>query len=414
MRIQILILGWLLPVLCQAGDGQQVVARYDLSDSGMGDYSEEKGYGLIRGNPFTDDAFVFAAQLPEGDYQVRVQLLPAKNPEPITIKSESRRLMLFNHQPPPDKAEIVSFNVNIRTPRLDDGGTVQLNDREIGVWHWDDRLELEFHASPGTVGGITVIPTDSLVTIFIAGDSTVTDQPEEPWTAWGQILPVFFGPEVVVANYAESGLALSTFIGHRRFEKILESIEPGDFLLIQFGHNDQKEKGDGIGPWESYRNRLLEVIETARSHGALPVLITPMQRRRFDDQDRQFATLGDFPLVMRRVAAEEKVPLIDLNQMSATLYAALGPEGTTRAFVHYPAGTFPGQDKPLKDDTHFNPYGGYELARCIVEGIKLRVPYMARYLKPDIPPFDPASPDPFGSVNIPPSKGASFEKPLGN
>jgi len=410
--LYVLMAAW--PVLCLANEDS--ILQFSLShpSTAVEAYAESRGSGLIRGNPSTDDSFVFAVQLPEGSYRVGVDLLPAEDPQPVTIKSESRRLMVENHVPPSGKADHFTFNVNIRTPKLKAGGSVQLNDREIGVWHWDDRLELEIHARPGTVGTISIEPARDVVTVYLAGDSTVTDQPEEPWIGWGQMLPRFFGPEVVVANHAESGLALSSFFAHHRIDKILENIRPGDYLFIQFGHNDQKERGEGIGPWESYRDYLLAVIKIARKIGAKPVLITSMQRRRFDDECRQFATLGDYPLVMRRVAAESGVPLIDLNQMSATLYAALGPEGTIKAFVHYPAGSFPGQDKPIKDDTHFNPYGGYELARCVVEGIRLEVPALARYLDPDVPPFDPASPDPFEAVNIPPSGGASFEKPLGN
>ncbi|MFW6353454.1 MAG: rhamnogalacturonan acetylesterase, partial [Verrucomicrobiota bacterium] len=97
-----------------------------------------------------------------------------------------------------------------------------------------------------------------------------------------------------------------------------------------------------------------------------------------------------------------------------TLYAALGPEGSKRAFVHYPAGTFPGQEKPLKDDTHFNPYGGYQLARSVVEGIRLALPDLATQLREDVGPYDPASPDPFAAVEIPPSPRASFDRPLGD
>lgn len=362
-----------------------------------------------------DEPIILSIPLPEGSYQVEVSLSAVDQSIPLTVKSESRRLMVDHWVPPSGEASEVVFNVNIRTPALSDGGSVSLNDREIGVWHWDDQLELELHGPLGAITDIAIqpVPRDT-VTVFVAGDSTVTDQPEEPWTGWGQILPAFFGPEVVVANHAESGLALSTFRAHRRFDKILESIDVGDYLFIQFGHNDQKERGEGIGPWHSYREHLEFVIGKTREKGASPVLITPMQRRRFDEAYRQFSTLGDFPLVMRRVAAELEVPLIDLNQMSATLYAALGSEGSKRAFVHYPAHTFPGQEKALEDDTHFNPYGGYELARCIVEGIRLQLPRLAEKLRPGIPSFDPASPDPFESVKIPPSPVSTFHKPLGN
>jgi lysophospholipase L1-like esterase len=362
-----------------------------------------------------DEPVILSIPLPEGSYRVEMDLIGVPSPQPITVKSESRRLMIDRHLAEPDIASTQVFNANLRTPALSDGGAVELNDREIGVWHWNERLELEIHARLSEIKGFHIRPvTDEVVTIYLAGDSTVTDQPEEPWAGWGQMLPAFFGPDVVVANHAESGLALSSFRAHRRFEKILESIQPGDYLFIQFGHNDQKEQGEGIGPWDSYSDHLRFVIGETRAHGAIPVLVTSMQRRRFDAEYRQFSTLGEFPLAMRRVAAELDVPLIDLNQMSATLYAALGPEGTKNAFVHYPAGTFPRQEKALKDDTHFNAYGAYELARCVVEGIRLELPRLAEKLRPEIDPFDPATPDPFEAVNIPLSPGATFDRPLGN
>src|SRR5207244_4091552 len=107
----------------------------------------------------------------------------------------------------------------------------------------------------------------------------------------------------------------------------------------------------------------------------------------------------------------EKVPVIDLNAMSLKFYEALGPEESKKAFVHYPAGTFPGQDKELKDDTHHNVYGGYELAKCVVEGIKTNVPALAKFLTNDTPAFDPSHPDAPERVQIPPSPTTSAEKP---
>src|SRR5207302_2127569 len=101
-----------------------------------------------------------------------------------------------------------------------------------------------------------------------------------------------------------------------------------------------------------------------------PVLVTSMNRRTFGADGKITNSLGDFPEAVRQVAREEKVPLIDLHAMSAKFYEAMGPTDSTRAFVQYPANTFPGQPKELKDNTHFNAYGAYELARCVVEGIK--------------------------------------------
>ena len=139
-----------------------------------------------------------------------------------------------------------------------------------------------------------------------------------------------------------------------------------------------------------------------------------MHRRSFDSLGHILNTLSDYPEAMRQTAKEEKVALIDLNAMSRILYEAWGPEASVKAFVHYPANTFPGQDKELKDDTHFNPYGAYELARCIVQSIKDQQLVFAKYLRKDIPAFHPAKPDAIEKWYWPQSPLVSSARPDGN
>jgi lysophospholipase L1-like esterase len=271
------------------------------------------------------------------------------------------------------------------------------------VLHWDDKLTLEFSNRRPCVCALEIARVDDAITVYIAGDSTVTDQPREPWAAWGQILPRFFKPGVAVANHAESGEALRSFLGEKRLDKILSTIKPGDYLFIQFGHNDQKERGPNVGAFTSYKDSLKHYIKEAKERGAIPVLVTSMHRRTFAEDGTIKDSLGDYPEAVRQAAREDDVPLIDLNAMSKTFYEALGPEASKKAFVHYPAGTLPGQEQALKDDTHFNAYGGYELARCIVEGIKADELGLARFLVDDVPPFDPSHPDPVATWSLPPS-----------
>jgi lysophospholipase L1-like esterase len=249
------------------------------------------------------------------------------------------------------------------------------------------------------------------VTVYLAGDSTVTNQEHEPWCAWGQMLPRFFGPGVAVANHAHSGEALISFAAERRLDKIAETIKAGDYLFVQFAHNDQKPGGAHADPATTYPKQLRRYIGVARKVGATPVLVTSMHRRRFDEAGKLVNTLGDYPDAVRRVAREEKVPLVDLNALSRTFYEALGPDQSKRAFVHFPANTFPDQPQALKDDTHFSDYGAYELARCVVEGIRSAVPGLAKRLAPDAAPFDPACPDPFETFMLPASGPASGETP---
>jgi lysophospholipase L1-like esterase len=199
------------------------------------------------------------------------------------------------------------------------------------------------------------------------------------------MLPRFFTPGVAVANHAESGETLKSFISELRLAKILSLIKTGDYLFIQFGHNDMKEQWPQtyVDSFTTYTAYLRVFIAEARLRGAVPVLVTSMHRREFDENGRIRNTLGDYPEAMRRVAKEDDVALIDLHVMSALFYEALGPEKAPQAF----AGN--GSDK-----THHNSYGAYELAMCVVEGIRANVADLANRLHNDVPAFDPSRPDP--------------------
>jgi lysophospholipase L1-like esterase len=175
-------------------------------------------------------------------------------------------------------------------------------------------------------------------------------------------------------------------------------IQPGDYLFIQFAHNDQKPNAVSL---DDYRKLLIDYIAQARAKGATPVLVTSMNRRTFDAEGKITNSLAGYPDAMREVAAEQHVALIDLNAMSKTLFEALGPEGTLKAFMHYPANSFPNQTEAINDDTHFNGYGAYELARSIVHGIRQTKLPLRKYLTKDLPDFNPAAPDPVDKFRLP-------------
>jgi lysophospholipase L1-like esterase len=276
-------------------------------------------------------------------------------------------------------------------------------------------LTLEFNDSLPKVGAVEITPNKKATTVFLAGNSTVVDQDREPWAAWGQMIPRFFEPgQVAIANYAESGETLKAFARERRLEKIFSLAKPGDYLFIEFAHNDQKPGGNHLDPFTTYKQTLKEWIAEARKRGMTPVLVTSMHRRNFDSSNHIINTLGDYPEAMRQTAAEEKVALIDLNAMSKTLYEAWGPDGSLKAFVHYPANTFPGQTTALADNTHFNPYGAYELARCVVKGIVAAHLPIAKYLVKEKIAFDPAHPDPVAQFYWPLSAFVGSTRPDGN
>lgn len=366
-------------------------------------YADERGFGFDLGTTsnvvsatepaIKNTPFYFSVRLPEGNYQVTLKLGDAGRASVSTVKAESRRLMLEEVSTLPGKYVTRSFIVNIKDRKIDGQKIVSLKPRELTKLDWDDKLTLEFDQQTA-LQSVKITPVKDQITVYLSGNSTVVNQDDEPWASWGQMIPRFFKPGVAIANHAESGLTLGSFIGSKRLEKVMSVIKPGDYLFIEFGHNDQKEKGPNDGAWKSYIERLKLFVSETRKKGAIPVIITSTSRRSFVEGGKIENSLGDYPAAARKVAEEEKVALIDLNAMTTKLYEALGEENSKRAFVHYPANSYPGQDKPLADNTHFNPYGAYEIAKCVLQGIKDNKLGLSQYIVGGLPDFDPSHPDP--------------------
>lgn len=395
-------------------------------------YSKEVGYGfdfeskaiaidrkgkdqLTSGFCTSDKPFYFSVYLPEGNYRLKIIMGDLKDSSVTTVKAESRRLMLEKVITAPGKFETRSFIVNVRIPEI--AGTsdkVALKPREIGKLNWDDKLTLEFNDKRPCINAIEISKVDNIPTIYLAGNSTVVDQDDEPWASWGQMFPRFFKPEVAIANHAESGLTLGSFLGSKRLQKVLSTMKAGDYLFIEFGHNDQKEKGPNDGAFKSYSERLKLFISEVKKKGGIPVVVTPANRRSFGEDGKITNSLADYPEAARQMAKQENVALIDLNAMTKVLYETLGPDKSKKAFVIYPANTWPGQTKDFNDNTHFNGYGAYELAKCIIEGMRNNKLDIAKYLTDDLPAFDPAHPDPVESFSLPISPKSSVVKPDGN
>ena len=335
--------------------------------------------------------------MPEGNYNVAVTLAGQEGGSVITVKAEARRLMLEKVRIRAGETETRTFTVNVRYREIHSEAAVKLKPRELDSYDWDHKLTLEFAGVRPAIRAIEIARVDNAVTVYLAGDSTVVDQGKKPWAAWGQMLPRFFKPGVAVANHAESGETLKAFIAENRLDKIRSTIQAGDYLFIQFAHNDQKPGPAHLDAFTTYKEYVNRYIHEARKKGAIPVLVTSMHRRTFNADGKITNSLGEYPEAMRQTASEENVALIDLNAMSKVFYEALGPEQSKKAFVHYAAGAFPGQDETLKDNTHFNAYGAYELARCIVEGIKANHLGIVKFLADDaLAAFDPRHPDPVG------------------
>ena len=178
-------------------------------------------------------------------------------------------------------------------------------------------------------------------------------------------------------------------------------MKKGDYLFIEFGHNDMKEKGPNDGAYKSFSDRMRLFVTEARKSGGIPVIVSPANRRTFDDNGKITNSLEEYPAAARSVAKELNVPFIDLNGMTKIFYEALGPENSKKAFVIYPANSFPGEPNALNDNTHFNSYGAYELAKCIIEGIKGNNLGIKKYLIKGLPSFNPANPDPADIFSLP-------------
>lgn len=370
----------------------------------------EEGESYLRGA----GEFLFAVALPAGNYRVTVSLGGAPKATRTTVKAASRRLMLWGAETRANERREESFAVNARTPELAGGGRVEFREGEDRSLDWMPQMVFEFSDAAPCLSWLEIERDDAMRTVFLAGDSTVTDQSDEPWASWGQMIPLFFSPSVAVANYAQSGESLKSFVAERRYEKVVSSLSRGDHLLIQFAHNDQKPGPFHVDAKTSYKDTLRRYIGDARACGAHPVLVTSMHRRKFDGAGTVVNTLEDYPDAMRECGREEAVPVIDLNALSKILYETLGVEGSKRAFVHFPARSFPGQDVELRDDSHFSDYGAFELSRCVVEGIKRAVPSLSPFLRGEIAPYSPSAPDPFGEWRFPASVGVSFLRPEGS
>jgi lysophospholipase L1-like esterase len=386
-------------------------------------YTQAQGYGFEPGSDATvvdrggDDPerrlvltgshpFFFSVAEPEGNYTVTVLFGDPQGGSTTTVKSELRRLEVEELHTEPGRFATRTFTVNLRTPAFVPDGLVHLKPRERTgeAWDWDEKLTLEFNGEHPCVCSVTVAPAPLVPTVYLAGDSTVCDQPYEPFNSWGQMLPRFFGPGVAIANHAESGESLRSFIAEKRLAKLDTLMRTGDYLFIQFGHNDMKEHGEGVGAFTTYKADLERFVADARAHGATPVLVTSVSRRTFGPDGMIQNSFGDYIDAVRRVAKEQGVALIDLNAKSVALYEALGPEGA-KALFPIVRGTIEG--------THHDNYGSYEMAKCVVEGIKEDKLPLAGYLIGDTQPFNPSHPDPLGEFDVPPSPKATTEVPYG-
>lgn len=355
-------------------------------------YSDSQGYGFESGTVSSVDRLwdddlttdfltakgdmVFSVALPQGNYEVTFILGDGENESETTVWAENRKLMLdrvtlaggvFSRQ-------TVSLR-RMETRSMDGSVTMSIKDREKDYRTWDKKLTFVISGKAPAVAGIEIKRNDNVTTLWLCGNSTVVDQITAPWAGWGQMAPGFFKSSLAIANYAESGLTASGFYNMKRLAKILSEVKKGDFVTVQFAHNDQKNQNDV----NNYEATLTKYANEIKAKGATPLFVTSTARQNETDPK---TAVGGLPERMRALGKKLGVTVLDLNQHSITLGKALG--GNKEKMYMYTA----------SDKTHFCEYGAYELARANIEEIKAKVPELAKHLRDDHEAFDSSKPDP--------------------
>jgi lysophospholipase L1-like esterase/mannose-6-phosphate isomerase-like protein (cupin superfamily) len=222
------------------------------------------------------------------------------------------------------------------------------------------------------------------VTIFLAGDSTMAEKLAEkrPETGWGEMLGAWFpSNQVIVSNHAMNGRSTRTFIEEGRWKALLADVRQGDYVLIQFGHNDQSErKPKRYTPPADFKANLSRFVADVRERGAEPVLLTPVVRRRFDENGNFYDTHGPYPDLTRQVAIDTGAALIDHHASSRWYLEAYGAERSKELFLILAPGESPNYPDGLDDNTHFSPYGARAMASLVMQAIPAASPGLAPYL----------------------------------
>ncbi|MFO7674450.1 MAG: rhamnogalacturonan acetylesterase [Lutibacter sp.] len=213
-------------------------------------------------------------------------------------------------------------------------------------------------------------------TIYTIGDSTMANKPnpdENPERGWAQMLPQFFNKEVIIDNRAVNGRSTKSFIDEKRWDSVHKMLKKGDYVFIQFGHNDQKENDSKryTNPHTAYRYNLTRFVKETLAKGANPILFSSIARRNFNENGVLIDTHGAYPLEVRLVAKEFNIPFIDLQYLSEQLEASYGPEKSKMLHLHFKVGENPYYPDGKTDDTHLSELGATEMAKLVMQQLEL-------------------------------------------
>ena len=226
------------------------------------------------------------------------------------------------------------------------------------------------------------------IKVFIAGDSTAANKEVKayPETGWGMPFAYFFDSTVTVDNRAKNGRSTRTFISEGLWQKLIDDVQEGDYVLIQFGHNDEsKEKTDRYTTPDEYKINLARFITETRNKKANPVLLTPVSRRQFDSTGHVRETHKVYSALVREVAKQCNVPFIDLDEKSRELFQKFGPENSKLLFMQLQPGEHPNYPDGRNDNTHFNELGARKIAQLVLAGTKELKLELAKRIRPPLP-----------------------------
>jgi lysophospholipase L1-like esterase len=303
-----------------------------------------------------------------GNYDVTVVLGDTAAAGVTSVQAEARRSVLGSVATAKGQLSRFSFTVNVRQPEgqpTGQGGTGSAG------------MDLVFSGSAPKLNAIGYAPASTPLVMYLAGDSTVCDQPAAPYTGWGQQLPQYFKLGLSVANYGDSGESSGSFLSNSAlFPTMKPLIKNKDVVLIQFGHNDKQVSK------AAYQANLTSMVSQVKSKGGIPVLVTPPVRRWFTAATNKLDSTGmivnglgvDLPAAMREVARSQNVGLIDLTARSKALVEGLGASGSSVIYLTKAA-------DGVDDKTHFSAYGANELAKLVVQGVRELNVSPAAYLR---------------------------------
>lgn len=327
-------------------------------------YSRDQGYGFQGGGQdthsllphahtgeyFHEPVPTFVCDVPNGTYRVIVELGDDCIGSETTVKASFGRLMLYKICTLP--GELIS--------------------EQFAIQVTNGQLTLAFGGARPKVQSFQIVKDSAIARVFLAGDSTVADRPSGryPLSGWGQVIPKFFTGEIAVVNEASSGRSSKSFISEGRLHAIRDRIRPGDYLFVQFGHNDEKTDERGTEPYSSFQEYLTAFIEAARQKGARPILISPVHRRSFGEDGKIRDTHGHYVEAVRELAFKTKTSYLDLASTSKTLFNDLGEERTKAIFMWAEPNRYRAYPDGIQDDTHFQEYGAIQVADLVAGCIR--------------------------------------------